>query len=250
LSAHVYDELGFAPDQNAFVLLGRMFTAGYCNQVGNDVSGPVAHFDIVAGTWSFSVGAQGANDSTNIPATEFDPISRKFVIFGRQGLDLYDPATRTQATFVSTFTGGTLKTSTGSNASFSALGYANQLVYSAPDDTFYFFARGSPVVVYALKLNRTDPKLSTLDKLASTGPTSSASEPGYAYDSRNHVIGGAVSANVFYAFDPATAAWSQHPIQGGLPGDESFHAVGYDPVNNVFVFLSAQHETWAFRLHN
>jgi hypothetical protein len=40
-------------------------------------------------------------------------------------------------------------------------------------------------------------------------------------------------------------------MNGGAVGSMAFHALGYDPVNNVFVFVtdypSGRH-TWAYRL--
>jgi hypothetical protein len=170
---------------------------------------------------------------------------------GRSGLHTYDPGTRAHAQPVSTYNGETLKTSTGADASFDALGYANHLVYFPPTDTFYYFVRGAPVATYALKLDRADPKQSTLDELTTTGPTSPHGEPAYAYDSVNQIIGGAVEQNTFYAFNPATNVWSNHAIKGGSPGSEAFHALGYDPVNNVFIFVTdydSGQKTWAFRL--
>ncbi len=127
------------------------------------------------------------------------------------------------------------------------------MTYFPPTDTFYYFTRGAPVQTYALKLNRASPTQSTLDRVATTGPTSDHGEPVYAYDSHNQLLGGAVLASTFYAFDPASHTWTAHAIQGGTPGDEAFLALGYDPVNNVFIFVTDYNSgahTWAFRLKN
>jgi hypothetical protein len=105
--------------------------------------------------------------------------------------------------------------------------------------------------VIALTLDRADPASSTLETVATDGPSSPHDEPGYDYDSVNAIIGGGVHENTFYAYDPITSMWSSHAIQGAAPGTQAFHALGYDPVSNVFVFRSdsgtGQH-TWAFRL--
>lgn len=251
LSIHSYDLLAWAPVQNEFVLMSRLFTGGYCNTVGNDVGGPIAHYSLGAGAWSFT--SASAVSSTNIDASEFDPVSGKILLLGRSGLSLYDPAARIRTVFVDTYNGDKLKDSLGADADFNALGYANDLVHFPPTDTFYYFVRGAPVGVFALKLNRTNPKLSTLDALVTSGPTSDLEDPGYAYDAKNQLIGGAVKQSTFYAFDPATKAWSSAVIKGGAPGTLASLAIGYDPVNNVYVFrtdYSSGSKTWAFRWKN
>ncbi|MFO0601017.1 MAG: hypothetical protein U0228_37255 [Myxococcaceae bacterium] len=248
LSIHSYDGLTWVPGTDALVLLSRMFTGGYCNTVGNDVGGPIAHFDPVAKTWTFTTASALSN--TNIDATEYDPTSGKIVIFGRSGLSLYDAATKTRTVYVDTFNGETLKTTGGQDADFAPLSYANDLVYFPPNDTFYYFVRGAPVGVFALKLNRAMPKNSTLDALVTPGPTSDLQDPSYAYDSRNQVIGGAVTAGLFHVFDPMTSTWTTRTVQGGNVGSQSFLALGYDPLNNVFVFVTDDRKTWAYRLKN
>ena len=52
--------------------------------------------------------------------------------------------------------------------------------------------------------------------------------------------------------DERLQVWTSHPItKGGSPGTQAFHAIAYDPVDNVFVFVtdynSGRH-TWAYRL--
>ncbi len=251
LAAHTYDLLAFAPVQNEFVMISRLFNGGYCSTVGNDVGGPVAHFDLDAQTWSFTT-AHPVGGST-IDASELDPVSGKVLIFGGQGLGFYDLTTRLFTLNVDALNGGTLKTSQGGTADLSALGYANDLVYFPPTDTFYYFARGSPVVTYALKLNRANLTASTLDRVTTTGPTSDHQNPGYSYDSLNQIIGGGIENDHIFIFEPPTNTWASHAINGGSPGTQAFLAIGYDPVNNVFVFVndyaSGQH-TWAYRYKN
>lgn len=248
VSTHTYDMLAVAPLLDLFIVIARTFSGGTCNPVGNDIGGHVAYYDRSTDAWAFSTTAEGSTDelAVSIPGSEPDPVSGKVVLVSRAGLSLYDPASGSY-----THVSDTLNTAPGPQANLNGLGYANHLVYFPPDDTFYFFVRGTPVSVYALKLDRTDPTMSTFDHLTTTGPTSDHGEPGYDYDSTNHVIGGAVQDDTFYAFDPATKAWSSHPMNGGSPGSQAFHAVGYDPVDNVFVFVtdynSGRH-TWAYRL--
>ncbi|MEZ4223263.1 MAG: hypothetical protein R3B13_20125 [Polyangiaceae bacterium] len=248
LAVHTYDLLGFAPAQNEFVLISRLFSGGYCNTTGNDVGGPVAHFGLSTGSWSFSDAQSGS--AANIDASEYDPVSGRILIFGRSGIGFYDPALRTNTLLVSSYDGDKLKNSQGTTVDFGALGYANHMVYFPPTDTFYYFVRGNPVGVFALKLDRANPKNSILDEVSTKGPSSPHTEPGYAYDSKNQIIGGAVTDSTFYAFDPATSTWSAHPIAGS-PGSQAFHALGYDPLNNVFIFVTdydSGAKTWAYRL--
>jgi hypothetical protein len=241
--------LAVTPQLDEFIVISRNFTGGRCNSAGNDIGGKIAHYDLSAGTWSFSETASGSTYelSVGLPGSEPDPVSGKIVLLGNGGLSLYDPATR-----VYTHVSDKLDDSMGHPADLSGVGYADHLVYFPPDDRFYLFARGTPVEVYALHLNRADPARSTSDHVATSGPTSSHGEPGYDYDSVNHVIGGAVQDSKFYVFVPSTKTWEAHPINGGMPGNQAFHAIAYDPADNVFVFVtdysSGQH-TWAYRLN-
>lgn len=244
LAIHSYDLNAFSPERNHFILISRSFTGGYCNTVGNDVGGPIAHYGLATGAWSFS----DAEPSASIAASERDPITGLIVVLGNDGLKLYDPVAEAYAIDVEA-----LDDAQGGGFDVASLGYANHLVYFPPSDTFYYFMRGQPVEVIALKLDRDMPERSTLELVASDGPSSPHEEPGYDYDAVNEVIGGGVHDNRFYAFDPATASWTEHAIQGAAPGSQAFHALGFDPVSNVFVFRSdagtGQH-TWAFRLRN
>lgn len=250
VSTHTYDLLAVAPLLDSFIVIGRLFSGGTCNPVGNDIGGHVAHYDRTTEKWVFSSTADGSTNelSVDIPGSEPDPVSGKIVLLSRSGLSLYDPATRSY-----THVSDTLGTPTGPEADLSKLLYANELVYFPPDDTFYLFVRTTPVTVYSLKLDRNDPTQSTIDFVATTGPTSTHQEPGYAYDETNHVIGGAVQDSAFFVFDPAKKTWTSHTMNGGQPGTEAFHSIAYDPVDNVFVFVtdygSGRH-TWAYRLKN
>jgi hypothetical protein len=248
LAVHSYDLLAFAPTQNEFLLISRLFTGGYCNTVGNDIGGPVAHYAVGNNTWSFKT--ESVAHSSNIDGSEYDPVSDKIVIFGQSGLGMYDPATGGWDLAVSTYDGETLKTPGGADADMGNLGYANHLTYFPPTDTFYFFLRGEPTV-YAVKLDRANLPASTMEQVTTTGSGSGHGEPGWAFDSKNNVIGGGVQNDEFHIFDPATGAWSSVPVPG--VGSQAFHAVGYDPTNNVFIFVTdydSGSKTWAFRYKN
>lgn len=247
LAAHTFDMIAYAPAQDEFVLISRLFNGGYCSQVGNDVGGPVAHYGLASGAWSFT--NQFVANGTNIDATEYDPKSGLVVVFGRSGLGLYDPAAKTFQWSVDASNGGTLNDSNGQPADFSSLGYGNDLVYFPPSDTFYYFNRNDGTT-HALALNRAQPTASILDVVATSGPMPSLEEPGYAFDAHNQILGGGVQNGQFFAFDPATGTWTAHAINGGAPADQAYLALSYDPLDNVFVFLDVNHETWAYRLKN
>jgi hypothetical protein len=249
LAAHTYDLLAVAPEQNQFLLLSRLFNGGHCSEAGNDVGGPIAMFDLDSLGWSFTDVTSPGHE--NIDASERDPISGRFVFFGTSGLSTYDPATRAAVTHVSTYDGEALNDSSGAEADMSVLGYANHLTYYPPTDTFYYFARGESDV-WALKLDRDDYERSTLDRVSTTGPACPHQEPGYDYDAVNEIIGGGVTDGAFYVFDPRTATWSADELDGD-PGTQAFHALGYDPVDNVFVFRTdydSGNRTWAYRYRN
>jgi hypothetical protein len=75
-------------------------------------------------------------------------------------------------------------------------------------------------------------------------------EPGFAYDPVGKVIGGAVLDGRFYVFDPGARTLTNEEIQGGAPGKMAFHCIDYDPVDNVFFFLTDAESggrTWAYR---
>lgn len=238
VSTHTYDMLAVSPIADEFIIISRNFSGGYCNTAGNDIGGRVAHYDLSAGQWTFSPTARGSGNyfGGTLPGTEVDPISHQIVILGGGGLQLYDPATKELSPVWD---------------QIATEGYANHLVYYPPSDKFYFFARETPVKVYSLALDRADPSRSVVQLLATQGPTSMNGEPGYDYDAVNEVIGGGVQDGQFYTFDPRTLTWTEHPMNGGTVGSMAFHALAYDPVNNVFVFVTdypSGQKTWAYRV--
>ena len=48
---------------------------------------------------------------------------------------------------------------------------------------------------------------------------------------------------------PESGQWTAETIQGGSPGSQSFHALAYDPADNVFIFITDDRRTWAYRYH-
>ncbi len=243
ISRHTYDLLAVADGIPEFILL--MWPNGDGNScpvgsVGNFIyaraKSKIAHFNLNTNTWSFSATAYGDGepDATDqYGSAEYDPISKKIIIFGRYGLWTYDPVTKVKTQAISSTWGGDI-------------GYANQLVYYPPNQKMYYFSRNTDTV-YEITLNRTNFSQSTMTKVVTSGSYPQHGEPGYAYDSVNQIIGGAVDNNSFNVFDPKTKAWTSKTIQGGSPGSMAFHALAYDRVNNVFVFLTTARKTWAYR---
>jgi hypothetical protein len=203
--------------------------------------GPMLRYDIGASQWSY--GKKAMDDLFYYAdSAEADPVSGKIVVLGGEGLQLFDPATES------------IELLTGPPPD---LGYSNNLVYFPPNDRFYYFARGTPTRVFEVALNRSTPSSSTVMEIPTTSAPSSG-ESGWAYDSTHHIIGGGVENGVFYAFDPVSRAWTSQTMQaapadgGGAIGTVAFHALDYDPVDDVFIFLTdyaSGRRTWAYRYH-
>ena len=210
----------------------------------------ICHYSFVTKQWTFT-DVQGISDWS---ASEVDPVSSKIVMLGQVHLSIYDPVAKTRRDYInfSTYAGlaHLVDESGASMPNAGVLEINANLVYFPPKDRFYYF-RYRNGEVYELRLDRTDPSHSMIVKLSTAGTPPPDGEVGYAYDSKNQIIGGAVVNNAFYAFDPATKTWSRAMIDGGTPGTMKFHAIGYDPVNNVFIFLAADRSgatrTWAYR---
>jgi hypothetical protein len=236
---HTYDMLEAPTGHPQFLVLrtggGGNEQVDTCEYYWGGVS--YALYNLEGGTWDFldnPTWSGGYGDE----AAEFDPDSGLVVMFGRPGLFLYDPETRTTSTAL-----------TDDDMGYPDLGYANELVYYPPNRNMYYFNRNASTV-WELVLDRADFSRSTFSELATTGTYPPHGEPGYDYDEANQVIGGAVHENAFYVFDPAGGAWSSEAIQGGSPGSMSFHALAYDPVDNVFIFITDERRTWAYRYRN
>ncbi|APR76479.1 Hypothetical protein A7982_01826 [Minicystis rosea] len=203
--------------------------------------GPMLRYDISASTWTYGTKSMdGLFYYAN--AAEADPISHKIVVLGSEGLQLFDPSTESAELL------------TGAP---SGLGYSNNLVYFPPNDRFYYIARGTPTKVFEVQVDRANPAASSITELTTTGAPHTE-ESGWAYDAANHVIGGGVTDGVFHALDPITRAWTSRTMAvapadgGGAVGTVAFHALDYDPVDNVYLFLTdyaSGRRTWAYRYH-
>ncbi len=249
VSRHTYDELAVVNGE--FIVLASPNGRGGCAPEEPDMSDPffmrgrVAHFDLATKTWSFSPTAEGdvGPRGALYPGTDYDPVSGNIVSVSRDLVQWYDPRTRVSTPVVWGNGGG--------DAAFpmrAEMGIEGSLVYYPPTDRFYFFGknRSERVRVWELTLDRDTPSASRLQLLETTGPASPRRR-GYALDTRNNVIGGGSSDGMFYIFHPEERRWEEMEIQGETPKTVSFHALAYDPVNNVFFFLDVDHKMWAYR---
>ena len=132
------------------------------------------------------------------------------------------------------------------------VGYGQNLVYFPPNGKMYLMQ--SDGTVFEVTLNRGNFAGSTVAEVSGiTGSRPATTETGWAYDAVNEIIGGGVRNGVFYAYHPPSKTWTARTMQSssGTPiGTVAFHALDYDPVNNVFIFISDYHSgrrTWAYR---
>lgn len=246
LARHVWDMMTIADvagRRSLVILTSGGLGAETCNPGPAQTFPPLQTrtmwFDIEAKKWTFG---RTMPDKHWYYATagETDPVSGKQVVFGDDGVKLYDPAADSVTD---------LAFDPASKFDRGHIGYSNNLVYYPPTDRFYYFARGEATLVFELVLDRARSSV-TVSELTTTGagPTD---ETGWAYDSKNKVIGGGIRAGVFSAFDPATRSWDRPTMKvasdGGVPDSVVFHALDYDPVDDVYVFLNTEKRTWAYR---
>ena len=238
-SRHTLDELVVAGDElivlakvegNGPNLAGR-WNGAAPNTLSTYSNGRVAHYNFMSKTWSFSPTATGATDSW--PAAALDPVSGKILMVSRDQMAIYDPATKTKEVVKQIGDG--------------AMGANQNLVYFPPTDKFYYVHQFG--AVWEITFDRVRPAASTITRLQVTGPTpgSAAPETGIAFDSVNHVIGMGPIKGTFYTFDPNTGAWTASKIAGLGNRSTIFHCIDFDPIDGVFVFISDDFGTWAYR---
>jgi hypothetical protein len=243
LSRHTYDLTSYVDTLDEYIILvgpnGDSSTCppGSTSYTYANTESHAAHFDLGKGTWSAAPISPGNGRFGNdYPASEVDPVSKKVLIVGRGGLFVYDPVARTRQIALDNYNANVFGTDPG---------YANHLTYFPPNDRFYYFERGKGV--RELTVDRTDFTKSTFVPLTVTGTLPTHQEPGYDYDAKSRIIGGAVENGVFHVFDPMTKAWQSLTMQGATGQTQSFHALAYDPVDNVFVFVADSRHTYAYR---
>jgi len=226
------------------VLLNEPSGQGYCVEKSPPdkelyfLPGKVAMYDPVAKSWSYtSVDSMGGWEGAG--SAEYDPVSGLIFVVDRYSVWTYDPVKQSRSSRLSYVNG--------------AMGYGKNLIYFPPTRRMYYIADGAAIF-------ELDPgggssfRLSLKQVRGITGDAPTLQETGFAYDAVNHIIGGGVSRGVFHAYDPARKTWVRlvmKTIPEGAPvGTVAFHALAYDPVNNVFIFITDQESgrrTWAYR---
>lgn len=240
IARHTYDQLVLDPGTGDLVMLSRGHAGAYCTGDWGWESGRVGHYDPDTRTWSFSPTADNTyGGSDPYPAAELDPVSGLIVVVAGNGLWTYDPSTRVRVQRLDYD---------------QDMGYANNLVYFPPNQRMYYIARGTPTRVWEVTLDRANWSASTVTQVATTGDVFDSEESGFAYDSWNRVIGGGIQGGTFRAFDPLTSRWSSAIMgvqgPGGPIGTQAFHALDFDPVDGVFLFLTGYDDgsrMWAYR---
>lgn len=97
--------------------------------------------------------------------------------------------------------------------------------------------------------------IATVTRLDIADRVSNPNETGWAYDPAHQIIGGGVVDGKFLALDPAARTWAVHTMNvesadGAVP-NLAFRAIDHDPVDGVFLWLSAGDvRTWAYRFES
>lgn len=234
VARHTYDQLIYAPNVHGLFITSPVYGAGYCGTFGGCgqwCAGKMLLYNPVAKTWTAKA---TATNPAHVVSSEYDPVSGRIISAGGPGLSTYDPLSDTKTEYLS---------------SSSISDYADNLVYFPLNDKFYYFSRGNPVAVHAVTLNRTNWTSSTIQAVTGMSGTARTGETGWAYDSANHVIGGGVTNDTFYAYDPIANSMTAKvmTVQGGGTGPTCyFHCIEYDPVDQVFIIYSDNFHTWAY----
>lgn len=248
---HTYDMTVYAPNTEEFLMLLGPVGTGYCAptidpSTGSDpfyLAARLSAYSLSSGAWLTEERTMPWNF---LSAAEYDPASGKIIILGAYGLWVFDPTTRAMTQALDQF-----PNPLGSN-----LGYANNLTYYPPTGRMYYIARGDPTLVFEVTLDRANWEGSTVVQLPTPANAPSSQESGWAYDSVSQVIGGGVRDGQFHAYDPATNTWVGKTMQPQSSagqttiGSQAFHAIGFDPVNGVFVFITdyaSGSRVWAYR---
>jgi len=243
LARHTHDMMVMVDRPVRLLLLNAVTGSGGCVErqpAGAPdpyrLEGRVAAYDPSTRRWSYSRASGGEWEPT--AAAEWDPVSRKVVVIDSHFLWTYDPDTQEKKRHFE---------------HKSPVSYGKNLVYFPPNDRMYYIADGA--AVFEVTLDRKDFAKSVITRVTGiTGDIPTLRETGFAYDSAEKIIGGGVRDGIFYAYSPRSRTWVSRRIEAAPPeprvGTVAFHALDYDPVNNVFVFLTdlrSGQRTWAFR---
>jgi hypothetical protein len=241
IARHTYDALPFAPSSGELILMHWVNAKAYFTE-GDDYilrKVKIAHYDPVKTTWRYSQADTGGFEECI--ACEYDPESKLIVGLDRGALWTYDPVTQTKTKRRST--------------SGLPLGYDNNLVYFPPNKKMYLINRRSEVFEVTLDRDRWEScTLVLLSDVTGQKPTGGdTDDTGFACDTVNQIIGGAVAKGRFFAFDPLHRTWTSRVMEAQPPGTAvgsvACHCLDYDPVDGVFIFLSSHGSggrTWAY----
>lgn len=260
VARHTYDMNVIAQVNGAgrWLMFSNEGFSGNCHQYNAPINA-ISSFALTPGntSWEYSDAFEPRLPWHYAAAAEFDPVSGNVVILGSGagaspgGLYIVDPATLRVVA----------KATVHDNLKHEGL--SSNLVNYPPTGNMYLFSRpGDDSVrngVFEVVLNRQDWPKTTSIKVDVKG-VSPRFQGGFAYDSHTQRIGGAArDPGVFYTFDPATKTWESETMnvvsdEGVSPGSIMAHNVDYDPVNNVFFFVTAQgplnYRLWAYRYRN
>ncbi len=149
-------------------------------------------YDVATGKWGYSKIVPSYLMWYYASAAEYDPISKMIIIVNGTNGSVYDPATdeviATFPTGLSVFPGD-----------------SNNLIYFPPTDKMYYVQLGSFTGITEVTLDRTNWSKTSGKVVNTSGPTTK--ESGWAYDSRNHVIGGGVANGKIHIYDPIKNTW-------------------------------------------
>ncbi len=247
LTTHTYDHLVWHPPTGRFLMLrpttqmlGDNLTTNILNI--SIVTDPrLWHYDPELRVWTMgpNASAQAGQVWPSNGASEYDPVSGNVIAMDPYGIWTYVPETQ-QATKIKRYADGNV-------------GIANNLVYFPPNDRFYMISQGNPTRVFEVTLDRTIWTNSNYVEVLGITNAPVSQESGFAYDPNRKVIGGGVRNGHFYTYDPLTKAWSDYIMDSssGAIGTQAFHALAYDYVNSVFIFITdgpSERHTWAYRL--
>ncbi len=232
-----------------FVMLEMSAAAGTCHP---DVGGSaIPWLELTPGNTTWAYADRGGAAWNHGASAEFDPPSGRIVLIGQGahasagGMRVIDPRT---GDISGTIAGVTYDGQIDHN-----------LLYYPPTQTMFLINRedrGNGMVM-EVTLDREDWSRSTSRYVETHGAApEGGGTTGWAYDPRHEVFGGGVRDGRFFTFDPSTSTWSSEEMNvlneddAARPTQLVFHNLDYDPVNNVYYFITGTYSgyhMWAYR---
>ena len=244
VTRHTYDQNVVATVKGRYRLL--MFStegfSGHCHPKKSSIQA-VASLPLDGSAPKWEYGPEARMPWGYSGAAEFDPVSGMVILVNaksRSSMWVYDPAAHSIAAVVAL----NARNESSSN-----------LLYYPPSGNMVLID-SKTTDVREIVLNREDWSKSAQRMIDARGE-----RPGpmrnFAYDAKNRIIGG-VKDGVFYAYDASTRTWTSQKMRTSSNdqaeiGNVAHHAIEYDPVNNVFVFVTDRasgRRTWAYRYRN